>query len=210
MYKHFLADKEKIPIWRNSVTYRAPRSTQKTSNYIKKINYFCNIRMLNLTLNELKLVAKSRGIKDYENKSEDDLIKILSEPKTKTSLSKKKIRDIRKDFNKSRYKFSKSKIKEIRKNLYNIKNPKNLSESKIKEIEKNLFELEESLSRYKKHYNYDDTEYIGIRDIGNLFNQSIDEDYYKPIKTKSAFNGNYIEYESKGDKDKIYQLNTIV
>ena len=28
--------------------------------------------MLNLTLNELKLVAKSRGIKDYENKSEDE------------------------------------------------------------------------------------------------------------------------------------------
>ena len=46
--------------------------------------------MLKLTLNELKLVAKSRGIKDYENKSEDDLIKMLSEPKTKTSFSKKK------------------------------------------------------------------------------------------------------------------------
>ena len=32
-------------------------------------------------------------------------------------------------------------------------------------------------------------------------NQSTDEDYYKPIKTKSAFNGNYIEYESNEDKD---------
>ena len=73
----------------------------------------------------MKLVAKSRGIKDYENKSKDDLIKILSEPKTKTSLSKKKIRDIRKDFNKSRYKFSQPKIKEIR-NFYDLKNPKNL------------------------------------------------------------------------------------
>ena len=83
--------------------------------------------MSNLTLNELKLVAKSRGIKDYENESEDKLIKILSEPKTKTSYSKRKIRDIRKDFNKPRYKFSKSKIIEIRKNLYNIKNPENLS-----------------------------------------------------------------------------------
>ena len=37
--------------------------------------------MLNLTLNELKLVAKNRGIKDYENKYEDNLMKILSEPK---------------------------------------------------------------------------------------------------------------------------------
>ena len=42
--------------------------------------------MLSLSLNEWKLVAKSRGVKDYENKSEDDLIKILSEPKTKTNF----------------------------------------------------------------------------------------------------------------------------
>ena len=31
---------------------------------------------------------------------------------------------------------------------------------------------------------------------------SIDEDYYKPIIAKSAFDGNYIQYESKGDKGK--------
>ena len=36
---------------------------------------------------------------------------------------------------------------------------------------------------------------------GNLFSEA-DEDYYKPIKTKSAFTGKYIKYESKGDKDK--------
>ena len=28
------------------------------------------------------------------------------------------------------------------------------------------------------------------------------EDYYEPIKTDSAFNGNYREYQSKGDKNK--------
>ena len=27
--------------------------------------------------------------------------------------------------------------------------------------------------------------------------------YYKPIRTSSAFNSNYIEYESKGGKDKV-------
>ena len=37
----------------------------------------------------------------------------------------------------------------------------------------------------------------------NLFNQSTDEDYYKPLlQTKSAFDGNYIEYESTVDKNK--------
>ena len=37
--------------------------------------FFCFpiVRVLNLTLNELKLVAKSKGIKDYENKSENNL-----------------------------------------------------------------------------------------------------------------------------------------
>ena len=72
----------------------------------------------------------------------------------------------------------------------------------MKEIEKILFELQESLFKFQKYYDYDAAEYIGIRDIKNLFNQSVDEDYYKPVKTKSAFNGNYIEYESNGDKDK--------
>ena len=41
--------------------------------------------------------------------------------------------------------------------------------------------------------------------MGSLFDKidEVDEDYSKLIKTKSAFNGNYIENESKGDKDKI-------
>ena len=34
--------------------------------------------MIHLSLGELKLIAKNRDIKDYENKSEKDLIKILS------------------------------------------------------------------------------------------------------------------------------------
>ena len=158
--------------------------------------------MISLALDELKLVPKNRGIKDYKNKSEDDLIKMLSEPKTKTSLSKKKIRDIRKDFNKLRDRFLKPKIKEIRRNLYEIENKKNLSKSKIKEIEQNLIQLDGSLFKVNKYYDYDDIEYKGIRDVGNLSNQSTDEDYYKPTKTKSAFYGNYIEYQSKGNEDK--------
>ena len=29
---------------------------------------------------------------------------------------------------------------------------------------------------------------------------SIDKDYYKPILVKIGYNGNYIQYESRGDK----------
>ena len=39
--------------------------------------------MINLSPNESKLIAKSRGIKNYENKSDDDSIKILGEQKQK-------------------------------------------------------------------------------------------------------------------------------
>ena len=44
-----------------------------------------------------------------------------------------------------------------------------------------------------------------MRDIGNLFNQSTDEDYYKPIRITNGFDNknNNTEYEAKGDKDKI-------
>ena len=55
--------------------------------------------MINLSLNELKLITKSRGIKDCKNKSENDLTNILSGPKLKINLSKNKIKEIKKDFN---------------------------------------------------------------------------------------------------------------
>ena len=79
--------------------------------------------MIILSLDNLKAIAKNRGIKDYENKSEDGLIKIHDET-TKTRLSKKRIKDIRKDVNKSRHMFSKSKIKQIRKSLHDKKTQK--------------------------------------------------------------------------------------
>ena len=99
-------------------------------------------------------------------------------------------------------KFSKSKINEIRRNLYEIENEKNLFESKIKEIKGNLTELKENLSKTKKYYDYDDIEYNGIRYVKDLFDLPIDEDYYKSIITKGAFDNNCIQYESKGDKGK--------
>ena len=104
----------------------------------------------------------------------------------------------------------KSKINEIRKNIYELEREKNLFESKIKEIEINLTELEENLSKTKKYYDYDDFEYRGIRNVKDLFDLSIDKDYYKPIITKGAFNNNYIQYESKGDKGKDLSIKNIL
>ena len=70
--------------------------------------------MINLSLNELKLIAQYRNISDYENKSEGDLIKALSKPNPKLRINKK-LEEIRKDFYKLRHKFSKKEADKYRK-----------------------------------------------------------------------------------------------
>ena len=118
--------------------------------------------------------------------------KNFDDTKPKINFFKPRIEKIRKVFNDSRHKFSKSKINEIKTNLYEIENEKNLFAPKIKEIGINDLELEENLFKPKKYYDYDDTEYKGIRDIKDLFDLSIDEDYNKSIITNGGFNNNYI------------------
>ena len=97
-------------------------------------------------------------------------------------------------------------MNEVRRNVYEIEIEEDLPEAKIKKIRRNLLELEkkikpEDLSKPKNYYDVD-IEYNGIRDVKDLFDLSIHEDYYKPIITNDAFNNNYIQYESKGDKGK--------
>ena len=105
-----------------------------TSN-IKIFFVLSNIRMINLSLYEVRLIAQIRNISDYENKSKQDLIKALNEtkkipkqiskpepeqirkpdpeqmpkpepePKTEIKVNKKKLEKIRKDFDELRHKF---------------------------------------------------------------------------------------------------------
>ena len=142
-------------------------------------------------------------------------------------INKKKLEEIRKDFNELRHKFSKKEIDNYRKSFYDIKNYKHLSVSEIKEAEKNLTKLKKSLRFKKFHggfhtvdyddldnydYNYDhaddDDEYRKIGSIRRLF-KGFDRDYYKPIRTEDGFAGrtnNYIEYTSRGDRYKTLSL----
>ena len=175
--------------------------------------------MINLSFNELKLIAKYGNISNYENKSKEDLIKTLSEPKPKLGINKNKLEEIRKDFYNLRYKFSKKEVDKYRKVFYDIKNYRHLSESEIEEIRKNFNELEKSLmfkkfhgdidsvdyedlDNYDNNYDFaDDDEYRKIGSIRTLFKE-FDRDYYKPIRTDGCYAGiynNYIEYVSKGD-----------
>ena len=81
-----------------------------------------SIRVINLSLDKLRLIAQNRNISDYENKSEKDLIKALSKPKPKPEIkiNKKKLEEIRKDFYELRHNFSKKEIDRYRKAFYDI------------------------------------------------------------------------------------------
>ena len=98
--------------------------------------------MINLSWNELKLIAQYRNISDYENKSKEDLIKAFTKPKPKLGIKKNKIKEIRKDFDELRYKVDKKEIDKYRKLFYDIKILWYLSKSEIEETRRNFNELQ--------------------------------------------------------------------
>ena len=61
-------------------------------------------------------------------------------------------------------------------------------EKYFKNVKKNL----EKLQKYQYNITYD---------LDYLFNEINEEGYYEPIKIKNAFDGSYIQYESRGDGD---------
>ena len=60
-----------------------------------------------LTLDGLKLMAKNRGVKGYKTLSEKRLLNAIIKPESHNE----RLKNIRKDLNKSRHKFFKSEIK---------------------------------------------------------------------------------------------------
>ena len=150
------------------------------------------------------------------------MIKALSEPKPKLRINKKKLEEIRKDFNKLRHKFSKKEVYKYWKAFYDIKNYRHLSTSEIEEARKNLIESRKSL-RFKKFHgdgdcvDYDDLDdYHGddfadddeCRRIGSI-RRLFKNDYYKPITTDNGFakrRNNYIEHTGRGDRYKNLSL----
>ena len=147
----------------------------------------------------IELLVKKRNIKNYKRKSDDKLLQAIKENNTpkKQPKNKKRIDSIREDFKNLSYKLSKSELKEIKNILYNIEKTKQFNSKKTNKC---LINLEKKLLELRKYHDHDDNEYRGIRDIKDLFELSIDEDYYKPVLLKSGHNNNYVQYESKGDR----------
>ena len=142
-----------------------------------------------------EFLAQKRGITDYGNMSTDELSRAL---KASENKNKKRVDEIREEIKELGHKLSRQELKEIKKNLYEIEDKK--GRLKSKKTKKYLNKLEERIYELNKYYDYDDVKYRGLRDIKDLFDLSIGEDYYKPIIVNNSFNNNYIQYESKGDK----------
>ena len=139
-----------------------------------------------------EFLAQERG---NGNMSNDELSRAL---KASENKKKKRIDEIRQEIKELGHKLSRQELKEIKKNLYEIENKK--GRLKSKKTKKYLNKLEKRTYGLNKYYDYDHVKYRGIRDIKDLFDLSISEDYYKLIIVNNAFNNNYIQYESKGDK----------
>ena len=114
-------------------------------NSHKKIIY--SIKMLNLSLNECRLISKSRGINGYKSVCKERLLRDNNESESvesKKDFDDAMIKKIKKDFNELRDRFFKPTIKEIRRNLYEIENKNNLSKSKTNNWKKNSWIRKES------------------------------------------------------------------
>ena len=107
-------------------THNCYKKTFLHATNIKKNFCLLSIRMvspqLNLSLNELRLIAEHRNISNYENKSGKYLIKVLRGPKPKLGIKKNKLKEIIEDFYNLRHKFSEKDADKYRKIFYDIKN----------------------------------------------------------------------------------------
>ena len=171
-------------------------------------------KMNNLLLNVLEQMAIARHVKNYRGMSREDLlITLLKSNHSHTELlrindSNTEIGETKQLFNNLRNNFSREEITTLREKFYEkewvynhlkeIEQKDGLTTKEkrvLKNIEKYFKKLKEDLNKIKI-YQYNIT-----RDMGHLFNEIAKENYYEPIEIKSTFDGNYIEYESRGDND---------
>ena len=116
-----------------------------------------------------------------------------------------KLKEVRELFNKVRDNLSRKETKTIRNKLYkkesiyNFLKEKNTLTDKEKTVLMGVGKYFKTLNNdLKKLQRYQDNITYGL---DYLFNKLNEEDYYEPKEVKSAFDGNYILHERRGDKD---------
>ena len=169
--------------------------------------------MHNLSRDELEQFVKIRRIKNYEDMKKEDLIISLLKSKERIAElfndnNNNEISDIRRILNRLRDILPKKDRKEIKDKLYKIERQRNISEAEREKNDEYLRKLIRILNNKEEYslYNRDDSDYYGIRNIENVFDETNKKDYYKPIFIKSFHKGNYKHYESSGDIEKELSL----
>ena len=120
------------------------------------------------------------------------------------------IKDVRKLFNDVRNNLFNEETKRIRKELYKkeavytfLKEKEqegtiiNKQKNVLKNIDRYFKKLNSDLRKLQKYQ--DNTTY----GLDYLVNEVDEKDYYEPKEIRSAFDGSYVLYESKGDKDNM-------
>ena len=129
-----------------------------------------------------------------EPTSQDNSINAFKEARKlfnerRSNLLRKETNEIRKKLNKKEVAYHFLKEKEQKGSLTNRQ------KRVLKNIDKYLKNFKKDLEKLQK-YKYNIT--CGL---DYLFNELNEVEHYKPTEGKSAFDGTYILYESKGDKD---------
>ena len=118
---------------------------------------------------------------------------------------KSKISDIRLILSRLGNIVTKKDRKKTKKELYETEKKQNFLDNEKEKIYDHLVKLANTLDKEEeyKHSDHDELDYFGIRELENLFGDTDNDDYYKPVLVRSSFKNNYKQYESRGDKDKI-------
>ena len=202
---NFLKEKEQ----EGSLTNKKKTVLKNVERYLKNIG--THLKNFQEYLKKLEKYQYGLNYLFNEHNEED----YITEP-----LTSNKSINARKLFNEHRSNLSREETKRIRKELYkkeivyNFLKEKERKGSLTNKQKKVLKNIDRCLKNFKKDleklqkYQYNTT-----YGLDYLFNELDEEDYYEPREVKSAFDGGYVLYESRGDKDSklaIYEYFDII
>ena len=94
---------------------------------------------------------------------------------------------------------------EIASEMYRMENTKHTKTTREREIIRLVKITNDLYNKQKQHTSrHHDQTYYGIKNIGNLFEDEID-DYYEDILVRWCFDNSFEEYKIQGDKKRTYQ-----
>ena len=170
--------------------------------------------MINLSFDELRLIAQVRNMSGYENKSKDELIKALSEPKfesSKPEMPKPEIPKLKTPkLLSSKLKISKSKITKPKRRP-RLRPEIRAYKKKFKKLTKDFDELrhkfdKKEIDRYRKAFydvkNYENLSVSKIKKASNSLNELEKSLRFKKFRV----NVHSVNYEDLGNYNYNYDL----